>query len=208
MSKVSFLWPGIFRQFGKPSGVLGWLVGWILANRPSNLERNRRTVDLLDIRPGERVLEIGCGPGVALQMILKTFPDVSCAGLDHSALMIEMACKRNRGDVRTGRLHLVLGGLEKLGYAGSGFHKAMMVNVSQFLAQRVAAFRSLRDAMVSGGRIAVTYQPRNFGATDADGRNEANKIAADLGDAGFTGLRIEAIPQKPVAAFCVLAEVN
>jgi ubiquinone/menaquinone biosynthesis C-methylase UbiE len=198
----------IVRQFGNPSGLIGRLVGWILALRPSNRKRNRRTVELLDIRPGERVLEIGCGPGVALQMILKKQPGVSCTGFDHSALMIEAARRRNRAEDRTGRLHLVIGGLDKLRYAGAGFNKLMMVNVSQFLTERVAAFRDLRAVMAPGGRAAITYQPRKSGATDDDGRSVANTISSELDTAGFTGLRIERLPLKPVAAYCVLAEVG
>lgn len=203
MGKVS---SGIFGQFGKPRGPFGVLVGWILANRPSNLERNSRTIALLDLKDGERVLEIGCGPGVGLAMILKAGANVSCTGLDHSALMIRMARRRNRDDVRTGRAHLVIGGFDKLGYAGAGFHKAMMINVSQFLTERIAAFRALREAMAHGGRIAVTYQPRTLGATEEAGRIEADKVAGDLSDAGFISLRLERIPLKPVAAYCVLAE--
>jgi hypothetical protein len=52
------------RQFRRPTGLLGRLAGWIMANRPSNIERNRWTVDLLNVQPSDHVLEIGFGPGL------------------------------------------------------------------------------------------------------------------------------------------------
>ena len=53
-------------QFGHPRGPLGRLVGWNMATRSSNVARSRWAVDLLDLQPTDRFLEVGCGPGVAL----------------------------------------------------------------------------------------------------------------------------------------------
>src|SRR5262249_12503284 len=58
----------IVRQFGRPTGLVGRLVGLVMAMRYSNRERNRRTIELLDIQPDDRVLEIGFGPGLAIEM--------------------------------------------------------------------------------------------------------------------------------------------
>ncbi len=56
----------IVRQFGKPSGALGVVAGLVMRLRASNRLRNARTVDLLEIRPEDRVLEVGFGPGLAV----------------------------------------------------------------------------------------------------------------------------------------------
>lgn len=54
-------------QFGHPRGPLGHLAGWIMGARASNRERSRWAVSLLDIEPTDRVLEIGFGPGLAIE---------------------------------------------------------------------------------------------------------------------------------------------
>jgi len=51
----------ILSQFGRPSGALGALAGAVMAHRGSNQRRNAWTVQLLDIQPDDRVLEIGYG---------------------------------------------------------------------------------------------------------------------------------------------------
>ena len=54
-------------QFGHPHGFGGRAAGWVMATRGSNRERNIWAVGLLDVQPHDRVLEIGFGPGVAIQ---------------------------------------------------------------------------------------------------------------------------------------------
>ena len=51
----------IVQQFGKPTGLLGEVAGLIMAVRPSNRERNRRTLEFLQrsARPGDPVLSVG-----------------------------------------------------------------------------------------------------------------------------------------------------
>jgi hypothetical protein len=54
-------------QFGNPHGLGGRIAGWIMATRPSNKERSAWAIDLLDPQPDDAVLEIGYGPGVAIE---------------------------------------------------------------------------------------------------------------------------------------------
>lgn len=191
----------IVSQFQRPRGLLGRIVGWILSGRGSNLRRNRWTVDLLAPVSGERVLEIGCGPGVALELCLAR-DGVRAVGVDHSGLMIAQAGKRNARAVKDGRLKLVEGTIDAP-LADAPFDKLFSINVIQFVDH--AAFVARAKALLKpGGVMATTYQPRHAKATRAD----ALKMAAELGDllraAGFTGVRVEELELKPVPAVCVL----
>jgi len=64
----------IVQQFGKPSGPLGVLAGLIMRMRASNRVRNLRTVELLEIQPADRVLEVGFGPGLAVVVLQNSLP--------------------------------------------------------------------------------------------------------------------------------------
>lgn len=59
----------VWSQFGRPRGLLGRLAGRIMASRGSNLARNQWAVELLEVRPDDRILEVGFGPGVAVAVI-------------------------------------------------------------------------------------------------------------------------------------------
>ena len=67
-------------QFKRPRGPLGRLAGWIMANRPSSRLRNTRTVDLLDLRLDDRILEEGYGPGLALRLAANSYPTGGSSG--------------------------------------------------------------------------------------------------------------------------------
>ena len=84
----------LVQQFMKPKGFFGHLAGWTMALRPSNRARNKWTVDLLDLEPHHRVLEIGCGPGFALQLCADKLCKGHITGIDHSDVMIYQSKRR------------------------------------------------------------------------------------------------------------------
>src|SRR5829696_5871014 len=101
-------------QFRKPEGRLGAFAGWIMANRGSNRQRNEWTVDLLEIAPTDRVLELGCGPGLALAAAAQRAALGRVVGLDHSEVMIGQARARLDKLGLRDRVELRLGGVEAL----------------------------------------------------------------------------------------------
>src|ERR1700678_2510352 len=56
----------VIGQARRPRGAAGRVTAWEMARRPSNRQRNRWVVSLLDVQPADRVLEIGfCPRGAA-----------------------------------------------------------------------------------------------------------------------------------------------
>lgn len=198
----------IIRQFGKPSGPLGVLVGLIMRARPSNRLRNLRTVELLDIRPEDRVLEVGFGPGLAVARAAELASAGKVVGLDHSELMLRQATRRNAELIRAGRVELLLGSADALPRFERRFDKVLAVNVYMFWKDPVAVLGGLRLAMNPGGVIALTLQPRNRGATADDTRDAAERMTASLRAAGFGEVRTEIMEMAPVAAACVLGRAG
>ena len=79
-------------QFAKPTGALGWAVGHAMAFQ--NRQRSEWVFSLLDLRPEDRVLEIGFGSGTDLARASGVAAFV--AGVDHSDVMLRQASQRNR----------------------------------------------------------------------------------------------------------------
>src|SRR5262245_47145454 len=113
-------------QFGHPSGLLGRLVGTIMAYE--NRERNQWAVALLDIQPTDHVLEVGFGPGLAIQEAARLAAKGVVAGVDASEIMLGQARRRNAAAVRAGRVDLRLGSAEALPFPDGAFDKAFVVN--------------------------------------------------------------------------------
>jgi len=195
-------------QFHRPSGTLGHVAAWILANRKSNRERNLWSVGLLEIEPHDRVLEIGCGPGVALQAISESATQGFVVGVDHSATILAHARRRNTRAIAKGQVQLVEAPLESLPNFDAPFDKVLAVNVLMFAEDTDAVLRAIRGRMRVGGRIAVTQQSRKPGATDEDSVRAAQTLTATLERCGFTNARVETLPLEPVCAACVLAEAH
>ena len=194
----------LVRQFGKPDGLLGVLAGLIMQVRPSNRLRNLRTLELLDIRPGDRVLELGFGPGLAVKRASELATSGKVVGIDHSALMLREARRRNAAEIRTGRVELLLGSADALPRFEERFDKVLAVNVFMFWEDPVSVLAGLRGVMKSGAVIALTLQPRRSGATVGDTRAAAERMATALRDAGYETIRTELMEMAPVAAACVL----
>jgi SAM-dependent methyltransferase len=61
-------------------------------------------VDALPLRPGTRVLEIGCGPGAAAREIARRIGDGHVLGIDRSAKAIAQAEAASAVEIASGRL--------------------------------------------------------------------------------------------------------
>src|ERR671935_187077 len=59
-------------------------------------ERFVWAVDTLEVRPADRLLEVGCGHGVAVSLICERLTTGTITAIDRSPKMIEMATRRNR----------------------------------------------------------------------------------------------------------------
>jgi ubiquinone/menaquinone biosynthesis C-methylase UbiE len=114
-------------------------------------ERLRRVVDRLDVRPGERVLEIGCGHGVAATYVLER--GARLTGIDRSPKMIEAATRRNATYVEAGRAEFLVAQLEELDLGDRRFDTIFAVRVRSFHADPQVAKRWL----IPGGKLVSEY---------------------------------------------------
>jgi SAM-dependent methyltransferase len=197
---------GGLAQFHRPTGAVGHVAGWIMGRRSSNVARNRWAAQLLDVQPTDRVLELGCGPGVAVAALATRAVRGLVVGVDHSPVMIRQARRRNRAAVRAGRVRLIDAPVESLSTSDGPFDAALAVNTVGMWPDPAVRLRELGRLLRPGGRIALVSQPRCAGATAATSAAAAGELAALLTEAGFMHLRTEMLDLDPPAA-CVLGHV-
>jgi len=196
----------IVSQFKNPHGFLGRMAGWIMTYRPSNRYRNNWTVDLMDVQSGDKIIDIGCGPGLALEFCLDRIGDGHVVGLDHSQTMLDLAQARNLKAIKDGRLELILGSLEDLSVADGSFDKVCSANVVQFFPDRTAAFRRIYCVLKPKGIAVTTYMPRGKSPSRENALTMAEEVRGHMEVAGFTHIRIEELLLEPVPAISVLGE--
>lgn len=194
----------LVRQFGHPRGIGGHLAGWVMAHRSSNKQRNRWVVSLLYVRPTDRVLEIGCGPGLAIAEVSHRAAGATVYGIDHSGVMLKQATKRNAAAIRAQRVKLLQASIEALPAFDEPLDVAFAVNSLGFWPEPTQRLIELRALLKPGGRIAIATQPRSPGATEHTSARAASDIAHRLQEAGFTQTRVETLRLKPPVV-CVLA---
>src|SRR5215472_8360795 len=102
----------LMRAFGRPQGILGRIGGFIMAR--TNREIAARLVEVLDIQPIDTVLEVGFGPGVAIELIAAKLSSGTVAGIDCSEEMMDEASARNAALVESGRVALHVGSAEAM----------------------------------------------------------------------------------------------
>jgi ubiquinone/menaquinone biosynthesis C-methylase UbiE len=196
----------IVGQFGRPRGTAGRVVGWVMAHRSSNRQRNRWVVSLLDVRPTDRVLEIGFGPGLAIAELSRRVGDSGHVyGTDHSDVMLRQATRRNASAIAAGRVSLSRASVDRLPPSlGGPFDAILSVNSLGFWPAPAERLDELRRRLRPGGHIAIASQPRCPGATASTSRQAAHTIEALLQEAGYAKTRTETLDLDPPVV-CILA---
>jgi ubiquinone/menaquinone biosynthesis C-methylase UbiE len=176
----------LMRMFGRPRGVLGRLGGVIMARM--NQKCAARVIDLLEVQPNDRILEVGFGPGVGIELLAKAAPEGYVAGVDPSQEMVDQARDRNATAITSGHVDLRYGSAESLPFEDNTFDKTLAINSMQVWTDAAAGLREIRRVMKSGGRMALGFTPysgqQKVGLTDrltVAGLTEAHVAETDMG---------------------------
>ena len=191
-------------QFKRPHGMLGRLAGFVMAHRPSNRKRSDWTVELLAVNSRHRILEIGCGPGVALQRCAGLAQDGYVLGVDHSELMVRLAQAALSKHIEAGRADVRRCTVFDDNLAASSWDRIYSVNVVQFFSDIESECSRIHDLLVPGGKAATTFQPRSQSPTRKEALEMATSIESAMDTAGFVDSRRQELPLEPSPAICVL----
>jgi len=114
-------------------------------------------VEELGIGPGDRVLEIGCGHGVAATLVCERLVAGRYTAVDRSAKMIAAAANRNAGFVEAGRAEFIVGELEALDLGDRRFDLIFAVRVGLFHREPARAEEFVEPWLAPGGRVLSFY---------------------------------------------------
>ena len=109
----------------------------------------------LDYRPGQRVLEVGCGAGAVLGVLAQLFPGIEVAGIDLEPRQIEFA-RAHLPSLGVAGADLRVGDAAQLPWPDASFDHVYVMWVLEHLRDSGPLLREALRVLRPGGRIAVT----------------------------------------------------
>ena len=116
-----------------------------------------RLVERLELRPADRVLEIGCGHGVAATLVCERLDGGTYTAVDRSPKMIAAAARRNAAHVAAGRAEFLVMALEALELGARRFDVAFAARVGLFHREPARAHGLVEPWLAPGGRLVTLY---------------------------------------------------
>jgi ubiquinone/menaquinone biosynthesis C-methylase UbiE len=145
-------------------------------------ERLAWAVEMLSVQPGDRVLEVGCGHGVAVSLVCERLDGGSVLAVDRSPKMIEMARRRNAVHVAAGRAAFQVAALHEADLGEARFEVVHAIHVPVLLrGDPRRELEIVRAHLAPGGRFALPFQPLD----PADTEPTLERLADVLARNGF-----------------------
>lgn len=155
--------------------------------------RIRWAVDVMDVQPSDHVLEIGCGPGAAAELICQKLETGKLFAIDRSESGVDRTKRRCAQYVESGRLTVRQIDLATLRVPVKRLNKVFAFNVNLFWVRECAEeIALLHERVVPGGAVYLFYEANQRELVP----NIVKKGSAALQQGGF---RVSVIEQKAPA---------
>jgi SAM-dependent methyltransferase len=191
-------------QAARPHGPVGQLLARIWLRETAAV--NDIAVELLQPASGERICEIGFGPGRTLTRLADAGADV--VGVETSPTMLAIAARRNARHIAAGRIQLHHGGGTTLPVADQSLDAAVGVHTIYFWPDPAVTLADVARALRSGGRLVLVFRPGEHplpARFDPDIYHVPTTSEATqwLREAGFTTVHVERRPDIANIAWLV-----
>lgn len=141
-------------------------------------------VETMAVEPQDRVLEVGCGHGVAVSLVCERLEGGRITAVDRSPKMIEIARERNRE--HAGKVRFLTARIEDAALGDERYERAFAVHVAA-LQQPGPALDHVCSRLAPGGRLGLFTQAPGWRTA-----GPARRAAAELGEVmAAVGLEVE-----------------
>jgi ubiquinone/menaquinone biosynthesis C-methylase UbiE len=178
---------------------------WASAGRGDEMEDHHsditeQTLALMDLRPADRVLDLGCGTGWASRRLARVAQEV--VGLDVADEMLRRAGQTSSG---FSNIRYVWGSAEKIPAPDNYFTKVLSVESFYYYADQGKALDELRRVLAPGGSLFILinlYKDNHYSLrwvselkVPVQALSEAEYLAM-LQRHGFAGVQARRIPDR------------
>lgn len=199
----------IFSQCAHPQGWVGRF--FLTFMNVGHAKPNNWGLSHLDIQPGDRVLDIGCGGGAVVGQLLKRAGHVT--GVDYMAESVRKATSYNQKAVTEGRCTIEQANVRQLPFADALFDKVTACETIYFWPEIVESFKQVRRVLKPGGAFLICCEDDGTSAdykkweTMVDGMKiyTVQELQPYLVQAGFKNIQIDVQPKHKWLAIISIA---
>jgi ubiquinone/menaquinone biosynthesis C-methylase UbiE len=169
-------WRWASRQWSLPCPTL---LAWSLENpRFQRIAGTATTLDRMGLRPGQKILEIGPGPGrLLIPAAGRVLPDGEAVGIDIQSGMINRLMARAKQANLT-NLTAILGDATEPHVPDASFDLVFLCTALGEVPDRAAVLNRSFCALKSGGVLSITEK---FGDPHYQSRSTVKRLAAEAG---------------------------
>ena len=188
----NFLKRMISAHFKKPSGLIGRFTSRLM------VKGNKSNYDVLlrdmNIQPGDKILEIGYGPGIGINRIAAKCTSCEICGIDFSKLMYHKATAMNKAFIDSGHVRLLYGEFVNTAINITGLDKIFCINVVYFWNDLQPPFKKIKSLLKQDGKFYFYMAHPDFlrklnPADDIFNKYSIEQVTAALSSAGFTNIK-------------------
>lgn len=164
-------------------------------------ERFNWAVEMLHVDPDDRILEIGCGHGIAVSLIAPQLKKGFITAIDSSPAMIGKAVKKNDGL----KASFISGSLAEAPIRDRQFDKIFAFNVNVFHKDAEKELDLIREYLAPLGALYIFHQPP---PTDDIGitKSFADRISGELQKNGFLIKDVLYKRISPSPCVCIISQ--
>lgn len=146
------------KQLRRPTGEDGVKMGVQMSK--SNRLIYEMTLDFLQLKPGDLVLELGMGNGHFIPALFEKESNIHYTGLDLSDIMVEKAIASNRDAIRAGRVQILEGTADTIPFEAAVFTKVFAVNVLYFWQPPAVTLQEIHRVLQPGGELILAFRTK------------------------------------------------
>jgi len=164
----------------------------------------------LELEAFYAVLEVGCGHGETLRTMARRAASGFAAGIDPSDVMVRLAARRLRREIRSGRVEVRQAETARIPFEDARFDAALAVYVLYFWPEPAVELREIRRVLRPGCTLLLGFRPES---AEARRRLPASvyhlrpvpAVERLLRETGYETMRVTETPGGGAPFACVVA---
>ena len=116
-----------------------------------------KSIKIIDLHQASRLLDVGCGTGIFLEILEKKYPSALLYGIDPNQAMLEKASEKV-----TSKVVLDLGSAEFLPYESQSFDWVVLSNCLGHIKYQEVALGEAHRVLKNDGKVIITDWTKDF----------------------------------------------